>query len=346
MRQYRHLIDGGKRYAECQWNGPSWPFDTTLVLDGMANLLNDYTQDVIHADDYIRLLKQYTRQHFLRDHHPDLQEDYNPDTGKVIVGLPRSHHYNHSEYNDLIVTGLAGLRPRSDNTLEINPLVGTDERSTNSINYFCLEDVPYHGQLVTILYDRDGGHYNKGSGLSVYVNGLLASGPSALGRKTISISVPVVHAPLQPIDLAVNYVKDGFPAPSASINDSAADIYQAVDGRVWFYPEVRNYWSNTGSTAAEDWFSLDFGVEKQFSSVQLYFYGDEAKFKAPEKYAVEYWTGGNWADVSGARMTPEKPWANGENHIAFDPIKTSKLRFVFTNTKEAAVALVEVKAFE
>ncbi len=52
----------------------------------MANLLNDYTQDVVHADDYVRLLKQCARQHYLNGE-PDLQEDYNPDTGKVIVGL-------------------------------------------------------------------------------------------------------------------------------------------------------------------------------------------------------------------------------------------------------------------
>ena len=28
---------------ECQWNGPSWPFQTSEALTGMANLLDDYT---------------------------------------------------------------------------------------------------------------------------------------------------------------------------------------------------------------------------------------------------------------------------------------------------------------
>jgi len=137
LRQYRYVTENGRQMPECQWNGPSWPFDTTLVLEAMANLLNDYTQDVVSHDDYVRLLKQYTRQHFLNGQ-PDLQEDYNPDTGDVIVGLQRSHHYNHSGYNDLIISGLAGLRPRADNILEINPLIPTDARSTNAIDYFCL----------------------------------------------------------------------------------------------------------------------------------------------------------------------------------------------------------------
>ncbi len=344
MRQYRYVTENGKRMPECQWNGPTWPFDTTLVLGAMANLLNDYTQDVIHADDYVRLLKQYTRQHFLNGE-PDLQEDYNPDTGNVIVGLQRSHHYNHSGYNDLIITGLVGLRPRADNILEINPLVPTDPHSTNALDYFCLENVPYHGQSVTIVYDRDGTRYKKGAGLSAYVDGRQVLAPSALGRKTIPIPAPTITSTAHSIDLAVNMTRSGFPAASASINNSASELYQAVDGRVWFHPNVRNYWSNEGSQTNEDWFSLDFGAEKQFSSGQLYFYADEARFKAPEKYTVQYWTGQDWADVSGPHMMPEKPLANGENIVTFQPVTASKLRILFTNPKQAAIALVEVKAF-
>ncbi len=345
MRQYRYETVDGKKLPECQWNGPSWPFDTTLVLTAMANLLNDYSQNVVQADDYVRLLKQYARQHFLNGE-PNLQEDYNPDTGKVIVGLPRSDHYNHSGFNDLVISGLAGLRPRADNILEINPLIPIDASSTNSIDYFCLENVPYHGQSVTIVYDRDGRHYSKGAGVSIYVNGRQVLKPSALGKKTIAISKPMVSATAHPIDLAVNFAKKGFPVASASVNNVTNEVYQSVDGRVWFYPSVRNYWSNAGSLADEDWFSLDFGSEEKFSSLQLYFYADEMRFKAPAKYTVQYWTGGTWADVHVSRATPRNPLANGENVIAFRPVTASKLRIRFTNPKPAAIALVEVKAFE
>jgi F5/8 type C domain/Trehalase len=345
MRQYRYVTVDGKQLPECQWNGPSWPFDTTLVLEGMANLLNDYTQDIVHAEDYVRLLKQYTRQHYLNGE-PDLQEDYNPDTGNVIVGLSRSHDYNHSGYNDLIITGLTGLRPRADDILEINPLITTDANSTNAIDYFCLENVPYHGQLVTIVYDHDGRHYKKGAGLSVYVNGRQVLAPSILGRKTIAIAEPTATATAYPVDLAVNMVGKGFPAPSASTNNSTNEFYQAVDGRVWFYPNIRNYWSNIGSQTDEDWFSLDFGNKKKFSSAQLYLYANETKFKAPTKYTFQYWTGEKWADVSSPHRMPKKPLANGENTITFRPVNTAKIRILFTNPKQAAIALVEVKVFE
>jgi hypothetical protein len=345
MRQYRYVTVDGKQLPECQWNGPTWPFDTTLILLAMANLLNDYTQDVVLADDYVRLLKQYTRQHYLNGE-PDLQEDYNPDNGNVIVGLQRSHHYNHSGYNNLIITGLAGLRPRADNILEINPLISTDPHSTNAIDFFCVENIPYHGQLVTIVFDREGSHYKKGAGLSVYVNGQQVLAPSALGRKTIAISEPTVTATSHPIDLAVNMARSGFPVPSASVNNSENGLYQAVDGRVWFYPNVRNYWSNAGSQAAKDWFSLDFGVEKRIRSAELYFYADGEKFFPPTEFIVQYWTGQNWSEVSGLHKTPQIPLANGENNITFHPVNTSKLRILFTNPKRTSIALVELKVFE
>ena len=346
MRQYRYAVVNGVKKPECEWNGPSWPFDTTLVLDAMANLLNDYHQNIVTADDYVHLLRQYTQEHYL-DGRPDLQEDYNPDTGQVIVGLPRSNHYNHSDYNDLIITGLVGLRPRADNTLEINPLIPSDRYTANAINYFCLENVSYHGHLVTILYDRDGSHYGKGAGLIAYVDGRMALDPSALGKKTLAISEPLIDPVPHPVDLAVNYAREGFPVPSASTNNSPDNLYQAIDGRVWFYPNVRNYWSNEGSQNAEDWFALDFGSPKQLSSVRLYFYADGAKFKAPRKYTLQYIAeDGSWKDIPSEQKTPAKPLANGENTVTFPSVRTNKLRIVFKNSSSAAIALVECKAFE
>ncbi len=100
--------------------------------------------------------------------------------------------------------------------LEVNPLIPADPSATNAIDYFCLENVPYHGQVVTILYDRDGHHYHKGTGLSVYVDGRQLLKPSALGKKVVPISAPTVTAPTShPMDLAVNITRRGFPAASA-----------------------------------------------------------------------------------------------------------------------------------
>ena len=119
MRQYRYLGSA----PECQWNGPIWPYQTTQVLHGMANLLNDRSaHGPVTRSTYMRLLRQYAALHYQGDR-LDLEEDYHPETGKPIVGLARSHHYFHSGFNDLILTGLVGIRPRADDVLEVNPLL-------------------------------------------------------------------------------------------------------------------------------------------------------------------------------------------------------------------------------
>ena len=41
----------------------------------------------------------------------------------------------------------------------------------NQWDWFCLDNVAYHGKLVTIIWDKDGTKYKKGKGLSVWVNG-------------------------------------------------------------------------------------------------------------------------------------------------------------------------------
>lgn len=44
-----------------------------------------------------------------------------------------------------MITGLIGLRPRMDNTVEVNPLI-----PEGKWDYFCLDNVLYHGRNLTI----------------------------------------------------------------------------------------------------------------------------------------------------------------------------------------------------
>ena len=86
--------------------------------------------------------------------------------------------YNHSTYCDLVISGLVGLRPRSDQIVEVNPMVPADWES------FCLDRVPYHGRILTILWDKAGKRYGQGKGLRVFANGKLISSSPQLGRLT------------------------------------------------------------------------------------------------------------------------------------------------------------------
>ena len=160
---------------DCQWNGPSWPFSTSITLRALANVLDHYPQTDISARDYFDTLEIYTRsQHLkLRDGSviPWVDENLDPFTGiwlardlKIAKGTfyGRGDHYNHSSYADLVITGLAGLRPRADEIIEVHPLAPWD--------WFCLDAVPYHGHSLTILWDKTGTHFGKGQGLRVWID--------------------------------------------------------------------------------------------------------------------------------------------------------------------------------
>jgi predicted GH43/DUF377 family glycosyl hydrolase len=154
---------------------------------GLANLLNNYKQDAISKSDYFETLTIYTKSHQLKRGDgrivPWIDENLNPYTGDWISrtrlkswrdgtwdagkgGKERGKDYNHSSYCDLIISGLVGLRSRPDDIIEVNPLVDAD-----TWDWFCLDNVLYHGRIITIVWDKTGKKYNKGKGLRVFANG-------------------------------------------------------------------------------------------------------------------------------------------------------------------------------
>ena len=334
MRQYRYDAPTGLR--ECQWNGPVWPFQTTQVLTGMANLLNDYHQNVVTRTDYMRLLRQYAALH-LQNGTPDLEEDYDPATGKPIVGLARSHHYFHSGFDDLIISGLVGLRPREDDTLTVNPLAPSDP---SYLRYFALTSVPYHGHLIGVIFDADGTRYGMGAGLFVLVDGKVA----ASAPKLTMLSVPLTRREPakidRPVDLAMNALPTGFPRGNASANADIYALHQALDGRVWFFPEMPNGWSSEGDKAPVQWFSIDFGKEQTLSSAELAFFADGKTFAAPSSVRLQILKGRTWVDVARP-----KPVANGITKAAWQTAAGHQLRLLMTVPKGKAIRLVELKAF-
>jgi hypothetical protein len=334
MKQYRY--EGTA--PECQWNGPIWPFQTTQVLTGLANLLNDYRQDVVTRADYARMLAQYTQLHF-KDGKPNLEEDYDPATGKAIVGLARSHHYNHSGYVDLVISGLAGLRPRADDVLEVNPLAPSDPADPNFLQYFSLQDAPYHGHLVGITWDADGSRYGR-QGLVVTVDGQEVAASPTLTRLTVPLARKPPTPIARPIDLAVNLVRSDYPRGSASAGADPKTVHQALDGRVWFFPEMANGWS-PGASAKQPWFAVDFGKPVSLRSAELSFFADGQTFAGPSRYRLEAWRDGKWVEVAKAPA----PLANGVDRTSWAAVTTTKLRAVFDLAPGKDMRLVEMKVF-
>lgn len=337
MRQYRYDAPTGLR--ECQWNGPVWPYQTTQALLGLGNLLNNYNQTVVSKTDYLEELRRYTKLHYNNDK-LDLEEDYEPDKPGPIVGLPRSHHYFHSGYNDLIISGLVGIRPQADDSIVINPMLPAD----SDISYFRLQDIAYHGHDIAIQWDSDGSHYGQGAGLKLEVDGEKVASAPSLDRLTAKVSqVPALAIDRSRIVKSVQLNTTQYPMGSASSGNNTANIHDAIDGRVWFFPELPNGWnSNATAEDSEQWYAIDFGSSTSLSSAELAFFADDDEFALPSDYVVSSWTNGTWTKIEGQG---DELVANGVTNVKWDELSTSKLMLSFTQAAGKKTRLVEFKAF-
>ncbi len=327
----------------CHWDGPSWPYATSQTLTGLANLLDDYpAQPYVTAADYDTLLQGYAATQ-MKNGSPYVAEAHDPASPTWIYDQPgHSEDYNHSTFNDLVISGLMGLRPQAGNTLVIKPLVPA------SWSYFVLENVPYHGHNVTLLYDRTGDRYHQGPGFHVYLDGRqVAWAPDVRG---LTISIPAAAAVQQPgsvfVDDTVNTTGSGYPMPSASYTWPDDSVWNAVDGKVWYdeIPEVDTRWTNYESPNAADSLAVDLGASIPVDEVRYYSYCDGGGIQDPAGYQVQYWTGSAWADVPGQSRTPADPACNDLNRVVFPPVITSQVRLVITNPPGHYVGVTELEA--
>ncbi len=168
----------------CKWDGPSWPFETSQTLTGLANLLIDYpAQSTVNANDYVNLLHTYAATQF-NNGVPYVGQAHDPDTSNWIY---EGTDYNHSSYVDNVISGFIGLRGQSDNSLVVSPL------APPSWDYFALEDTPYHGHNLTVLWDRQGTRYGQGVGLSVFVDGKSVAHQATLGPVKVDVGAAILQ---------------------------------------------------------------------------------------------------------------------------------------------------------
>ena len=323
-----------------QWNGPSWPYQTSQVLTGMGNLLNDYKQNSVSNSDYLKLLRQFAGQHYLSDSVINLVENYDPNRGGPIVHYYWSNHYNHSSFNNLIITGLCGIRPSLSDTLTINPLIDS------TISYFALSNLNYHGHRITVVYDRDGTKYNMGKGLSVLVDRTPTDVQQVNGKYQVNLgpTFHIISLPQNP-NYALNLTRTGYPVPSASFNAQPdTSLFQAIDGRKWFFSEITNRWTTDGSGATEDWYALDFGKTVPVSMVRLYLMTADRIFGVPDSVYVTYNNGTQWLPVKLPSQKSPPLAGNTVNTIVFDKVQASGIRINFIHSK-SQVALSEVECY-
>jgi hypothetical protein len=173
---------------QCTWNGPAWPFAMTQTLLALADYENQPSPIITHAE-YLKLFSRYVlAQHITLKNGKVIDwidEDYDADTDEWIAKdiliqknkqVGRGNYYNHSGFADPLITGLIGLRPRTDQHISIHPLL-----PAGTWTYFAVDALPYHGHLLTILWDATGSRYRRGKGFTLLVDGKQVSHRNDLG---------------------------------------------------------------------------------------------------------------------------------------------------------------------
>ena len=161
-----------KPVTSCYWNGPTWPHANSLVISGLARSLREHGEWEGGRKTLLDLVNSFARAQYEDGDYqrPHTGEFYRGDTARWLT---RERDYHHSTWADLIVSALIGLTPREDDVVEVHPLM--PPASEGGWTHFCLEDVPYHGRLLTLVWDdpaQPEDVYNDGDrGFTVYADG-------------------------------------------------------------------------------------------------------------------------------------------------------------------------------
>ena len=275
----------------CMWNGQSWPFSTSVYLITLARIAREGLSKIITPALFYDQLKTYTRTSY-KEGYPYVAESHYP-TIDTWSGDTTNHseNYFHSTYLDNIFTNLFGIVPSFSDELVLQPLV------PENWTYFAIENLPYHGTLLTIVYDKTGSHYNHTNtnttssvraGLSIYSNGTLfhhqSSLPSPGTNQTISCTLPfnstaaatrlssqpqwqnILANPNSPwnlpsvtSDYCLNTNGDFCPYPAWKLND----------GLLWYDYTPDNRWTNNQSQTPTSTLNITLPRKREMSSISL-----------------------------------------------------------------------------
>jgi hypothetical protein len=121
-------------------------------------------------------------------------------------------------------------------------------------------------------------------------------------------------------------------------------LYQTIDGRIWYFPEITNRWTTLGSTSKTDWWAIDFGNPREISEAAIYLVADNKDFFPPDDISIEYQNDGQWYSVREREQKRGGYIGNTVNRILFNKINTSRLRINFKH-ESGQVAVSEIEFY-
>ena len=309
-------------WHECFWTGPVWPFATSIALTAVANRLQAEDRPTLPDVDFTALLHDYASAQVLMradgSRIPWIDESQDPYTGDWITRTlrlrgcaernepyyERGKDYNHSTFCDLVIAGLAGLVPHRDGRLEVRPLFPKEW------DYLAMENVPYHGSLVSIYWDRDGKRYGKGAGLSVFKD----------GRRTET----------RPVSAAGIAARESVHPPASIVNNGGFEILEGGVPSGWKlaegYSAARGMGRNGTAAVAFSAKTTREGIRPVMQNVAL---------DGGESYTISCWVkidgrrganiGLEWFDKGGKFYSTYSPNLKGPKDWTLVTLKTPKL---------------------
>lgn len=119
--------------------------------------------------------------------------------------------------------------------------------------------------------------------MQIFVNGQLTSVQEQIGLMKVVIPAPVKDSFYQETDKVENYaanaLSEGYPKPEASFISRDANVWDVINGRIFYDYIPIDRWTNYDSPNEQDWFSVDFGNgrKRRISQVKMYIYSDYAQ---------------------------------------------------------------------
>ena len=319
----------------CFWNGQSWPFSTAHTLKSLAAIYRSGNSSLT-ADQYVQYLSMYaaTQQ---KNGQPYVAESHYPSMDSWSAdSTNHSEHYDHSTNNDDVITGLLGIIPQSDDNLVISPII------PQNWSYFVIENLAYHGHLVTVLYDRDGSRYHNGTGLSVFIDGV-----KTYNGNSASVTVPLPTAStssvLVPVNIAANPNGVGaYPHANATYTYVDDAPFKANDGYLFYDSIPDNRWTNYQSPNSNDTLQITFPRPRNISSVTLALYSDVARSGSVDVPAMIeiFGSKGMLANLSDTAFI-----ANDRNTFSFNEAETDFVAVNMFNKPNVFVGVCELEVW-
>ncbi|MFI6781623.1 discoidin domain-containing protein [Micromonospora sp. NPDC050276] len=156
------------------------------------------------------------------------------------------NHVMLGNMNYIFVEDMAGIQPRSDDKIELWPI-------NFGYDHFMVNNLRYHGQDVTVVWDPDGSKYGLGAGYSLFINGVKKVSTDKLGKLTY--------------DPNTNQVQAAAGVTVTSTATTGADLPSAVDTPI-SDDRVVSYLKTAGIDLTEDAPNLARGADLSSSYTQ------------------------------------------------------------------------------